>query len=179
MPPPTVTKGTSTTGIPAAATMARVHQSDVRSSWVRSPRPPPPPGAPPPAAPLPAALPPTAPPAACWTGLRAAIVGAASADCSAEPSVAISPPSASPLSGISVTVAREPPLIHRDNSDRSARNAVRKGVAGPERDHVTQSCPDAGTRPPLHNSYTASGCSRNRRLPGSRWGAPLVFCGHI
>ena len=39
MPPPTVTKGTSTIGIPAAATMASVHVSDFRSSSVRSPPP--------------------------------------------------------------------------------------------------------------------------------------------
>src|SRR5579864_1301232 len=99
MPPPTVTNGTSTRGIPAAATIASVHQSDVRSSSVRSPPPPP----------LP--LPP-----ACWTGLRATIVGASSCGRSAEPSVAISPQPC-PLSGITVSLLRwlaNPPLIHRD-----------------------------------------------------------------
>src|SRR5579863_10144442 len=101
MPPPIVTKGTSTTGMPAAATMVSVHQSDARSSWLRSPRPPgaPPPGAPPPGAPAPAGLLAAPPAPGCWTGLRAAIVGA-SFGWSAGPSVAISPPSASSLSGI-------------------------------------------------------------------------------
>src|SRR3954451_13036317 len=40
MPPPTVTRGTSTTGMPARWTMSSVQTGESISSWVRSPRPP-------------------------------------------------------------------------------------------------------------------------------------------
>src|SRR4051794_3916953 len=40
MPPPTVTRGTSTTGMPARWTMSSAQTGESISSWVRSPRPP-------------------------------------------------------------------------------------------------------------------------------------------